>query len=137
MKLDLSCPTCGSDDIMKNGTTRRGKQNHKCRDCGRQFVENPQWKPKDKDTIALVKLLLLEKIPLAGIVRAVGVSASWLLALCQQILSTGRAASRSSAKRKREADGSNRRVVVICGQQREQAMGLARNRCSNQRNHRM
>ncbi|MGB7890768.1 MAG: IS1 family transposase [Microcoleus sp.] len=116
MKLDLSCPTCGSDDIMKNGTTRRGKQNHKCRDCGRQFVENPQWKPKDKDTIALVKLLLLEKIPLAGIVRAVGVSASWLLALCQQILSTGRAASRSSAKRKREADGSNRRVVVICGQ---------------------
>ena len=27
MKLDLSCPTCGSDDIMKNGTTRRGKQN--------------------------------------------------------------------------------------------------------------
>jgi len=51
---------------------------HKCRECGRQFVEDPQWKPKDKDTIALVKLLLLEKISLAGIVRAVGVSASWL-----------------------------------------------------------
>jgi len=116
MKLDLSCPTCSSDDIMKNGRTRRGKQNHKCRECGRQFVEDPQWKPKDKDTITLVKLLLLEKISLAGIVRAVGVSASWLLALCQQILSTGRAASRSSAKRKREADGSNGRVVVICGQ---------------------
>jgi insertion element IS1 protein InsB len=47
MKLDLNCPTCGSDDIMKNGTTRRGKQNHKCRDCGRQFVEDPQWQPKD------------------------------------------------------------------------------------------
>ncbi|WP_445242493.1 IS1 family transposase [Microcoleus vaginatus] len=78
MKLDLSCPTCGSDDIMKNGTTRRGKQNHKCRDCGRQFVEDPQWKPKDKDIIALVNLLLLEKIPLAGIVKTVGVSASWL-----------------------------------------------------------
>ena len=89
---------------------------HKCQECGRQFVEDPQWKPKDKDTITLVKLLLLEKISLAGIVRAVGVSASWLLALGQQILSTGRAASRSSAKRKREADGSNGRVVVICGQ---------------------
>jgi transposase-like protein len=25
MKLDLSCPTCGSDDIIKNGRTRRGK----------------------------------------------------------------------------------------------------------------
>jgi insertion element IS1 protein InsB len=69
MKLDLTCPTCGSNDIIENGTTRRGKQNHKCRDCDRQFVEDPQWKPKDKDTIALVNLLLLEKIPLAGIVR--------------------------------------------------------------------
>ncbi|WP_428843094.1 IS1/IS1595 family N-terminal zinc-binding domain-containing protein, partial [Sphaerothrix gracilis] len=65
----MTCPTCGSHDISKNGTTRRGKQNYKCRDCGRQFVEDPQWKPKDKDTIGLVTLLLLEKIPLAGIAR--------------------------------------------------------------------
>ncbi|MEO0646424.1 MAG: IS1 family transposase, partial [Cyanobacteria bacterium J06650_10] len=34
----MTCPTCGSHDISKNGTTRRGKQNYKCRDCGRQFV---------------------------------------------------------------------------------------------------
>lgn len=27
----LICPSCGSDDGMKNGTTRRGKQNYKCR----------------------------------------------------------------------------------------------------------
>ena len=98
MKLDLSCPTCGSDDIMKNGTTRRGKQNHKCRDCGRQFVEDPQWKPKDKDIIALVNLLLLEKIPLAGIVRTVGVSASWLQNYVNKYDQACRAASRSSAK---------------------------------------
>lgn len=78
MKPYLLCPTCGSDDIMKNGTTRRGKQNYKCRDCGRQFVENPQWKPKDKDTCALIDRLLLEKIPLAGIARVMGVSESWL-----------------------------------------------------------
>jgi transposase-like protein len=41
IKPYLICPTCGSDDVMKNGMTRRGKQNHKCRECGRQFVENP------------------------------------------------------------------------------------------------
>jgi transposase-like protein len=35
---------------MKNGTTRRGKQNYKCRDCGRQFVENPQWKRGSPDS---------------------------------------------------------------------------------------
>ncbi|WP_445302336.1 MULTISPECIES: IS1/IS1595 family N-terminal zinc-binding domain-containing protein [unclassified Microcoleus] len=33
---------------MKNGTTRRGKHNYKCRERGRQFVEDPQWKPKLK-----------------------------------------------------------------------------------------
>ncbi|MEG4404883.1 IS1 family transposase [Microcoleus sp. MON2_D5] len=42
---------------MKNGTTRRGKQNYKCRDCGRQFVENPQWKPIDPDRKAMIDRL--------------------------------------------------------------------------------
>lgn len=78
MKPYLLCPTCSSDDIMKNGTTRRGKQNYKCRDCGRQFVENPQWKPKDKDTYTLIDRLLLERISLAGIARVLQLSESWL-----------------------------------------------------------
>lgn len=65
-------------NISKNGTTRCGKQNYKCRDYGRQFVEDPQWKPKDKDTSAPADVLLLEKIPLAGVARATGVSESWL-----------------------------------------------------------
>jgi transposase-like protein len=78
MSIEMTCPICGSHDISKNGTTRRGKQNYKCRDCNRQFVEDPQWKPKDKDTRAFVDLLLLEKIPLAGIARATDVSDSWL-----------------------------------------------------------
>ena len=53
-------------------------QNYKCRDCNRQFVEDPQWKPKDRDTLSFVNLLLLEKILLAGIARVTGVSDSWL-----------------------------------------------------------
>lgn len=72
------CPTCGSDDTMKNGTTRRGKQNYKCRDCGRQFVEDPKWKPIDPDTKAIIDRLLLEKIPLAGIARVLQLSPDWL-----------------------------------------------------------
>ena len=78
MRVEMTCHTCGSYEISKNGTTRRGKQNYKCRDCNRQFVEDPQRKPKDKDILSLVSLLLLEKIPLAGIDRATGVSDSWL-----------------------------------------------------------
>jgi insertion element IS1 protein InsB len=78
MKPYLLCPNCSSDDIMKNGTTRRGKQNYKCRDCGRQFVENPQWKRIDPDRTAMIDRLLLEKIPLAGIARVMEVSDDWL-----------------------------------------------------------
>ena len=63
---------------MRNGTTRRGKQNYKCRDCGRQFVENPQWKRREPDSTAMIERLLLEKIPLAGIARVLKLSASWL-----------------------------------------------------------
>lgn len=78
MKLYLICPTCGSDDVMKNGMTRRGKQNHKCRDCGRQFVQHPQAQPNGPDRVSKIKLLLLERISLAGIARVMGVSESWL-----------------------------------------------------------
>ena len=82
---EMTCPTCGSHDISKNGTTRRGKQNYKCRDCGRQFVEDPQWKPKDKNTFCFVDLLLLEKLSLAGIARTVGVSESWLQSYVNEV----------------------------------------------------
>ncbi len=78
MTIEMTCPTCGAHDVSKNGTTHRGEQNYKCRDCGRQFVEDPQWQAKPKETKALVKRLLHEKILLAGIARATGVSESWL-----------------------------------------------------------
>jgi len=78
MTIEMTCPTCGSHDISKNGTSHRGKQNYTCRDCGRQFVEDPPWQPKPKETKALVNRLLHETIPLAGIARATRVSQSWL-----------------------------------------------------------
>ena len=41
---------------------RHGKQNYKCRDCGRQFVEDPQWRPISDEIKGIVDRLLLEKI---------------------------------------------------------------------------
>ncbi len=35
----MNCPKCSSNNIRKNGH-RRGKQNHQCQDCGRQFIEH-------------------------------------------------------------------------------------------------
>jgi insertion element IS1 protein InsB len=80
MKQTLHCPNCKSEEISKKGRTRRGKQNHKCRECGRQFVEEPQWQPKDVEKRALMNKLLLERISLAGIARVLNLSESWLQA---------------------------------------------------------
>ncbi len=64
-----ACPSCYSESVSFNGHTRHGKQNHKCRDCGRQFVLNPQWKPLSQEQRELIDRLLLERISLAGIAR--------------------------------------------------------------------
>lgn len=73
-----SCPSCTSKQIIKNGSIHNGKQNHKCKYCGRQFVENPQNKIISQATKELIDKLLLEKLPLAGIARVADVSEPWL-----------------------------------------------------------
>ena len=72
------CPACQSTHTVKNGKIHNGKQNFKCRECGRQFVQDPQNKSIEQATKTLIDKLLLSKIPLAGIARVVGVSESWL-----------------------------------------------------------
>ena len=72
------CPDCGSSNIVKNGKIHNGKQNHRCKDCLRQFVADPQNKTIDEATKTLIDKLLLEKIPLAGIARVAEVSQVWL-----------------------------------------------------------
>jgi len=74
----LHCPSCQSTQIVKNGRIHNGKQNHKCRNCGRQFVEHSQQKRISQETKNLIDKLLLEKIPLADIARVFDVSEPWL-----------------------------------------------------------
>ncbi len=74
----MKCPMCSSLNIIKNGFIHNGKQKHSCKDCGRQFVENPKNKRIAPEIWDLVNRLLLEKISIAGIARVVGVSELWL-----------------------------------------------------------
>lgn len=74
----LPCPSFGSLTVVKNGCIHNGKQNYKCRDCGRQFVEAPQQKRIDPNTKDFINKLLLEKMPLVWIVRVCDVSENWL-----------------------------------------------------------
>ena len=72
------CPHCSSEQVVRNGRIHNGKQNHRCKDCGRQFVQNPQNKVISQETKELINKLLLEKLPLAGIARVAEVSEPWL-----------------------------------------------------------
>jgi transposase-like protein len=73
-----ACPTCASFHTVKNGHIHNGKQRFKCRECGRQFIEQPTKKVIDQTTRDVIDRLLLERISLPGIARVVQVSEQWL-----------------------------------------------------------
>ena len=68
-----ACPQCGSRQYKRNGRIHSGKQNHKCKACGRAFVLIPENHVITEEQQALIERLLLERISLRGICRAVGV----------------------------------------------------------------
>jgi len=75
----MQCPKCASRKISKNGIRDNHKQNYRYNECGRQFVENPSGHYRiSEETRRFVDRFLLEKLSLAGIVRAAKVSESWL-----------------------------------------------------------
>src|SRR5262245_7792264 len=78
------CPRCQSSKSKKNGHIHNGKQNHQCHDCGRQFVQCCEQYLISDDKRALIERLLVERISLRGICRAVGVGLKWLLGFLVQ-----------------------------------------------------
>ncbi|MCP3848960.1 MAG: IS1 family transposase, partial [Gammaproteobacteria bacterium] len=73
------CPECGSKNFKKNGHIHNGKQNHKCKDCERQFVMVVEKKTITEEDKELIDKLLLERISLQGICRVTNISMTWLL----------------------------------------------------------
>ena len=80
---DLRCPQCGLPHAKKNGHTHYRKENYQCLSCGRQFVLDSQW--IDQPTRAVIKKLLLERIPLRGICRVLSISREWLLSFIAEV----------------------------------------------------
>ena len=74
-----ACPQCGSRWYKRNGHIHTGKQNHRCNVCGRAFVLTPENSVVTEEQRRLIERLLLERISLRGICRAVGVGLQWLL----------------------------------------------------------
>lgn len=74
----MQCPKCGSSAVVKNGSIANGKKKFSCKECSRQFVENPERRRITDAEWRIVDRLLLEKISMAGIARAVLISKRWL-----------------------------------------------------------
>jgi insertion element IS1 protein InsB len=74
-----ACPGCGATPFKKNGHLHSGKQHHRCKVCGRQFVDSVEERFIADEQRTLIEHLLRERISLRGICRAVGVSLTWLL----------------------------------------------------------
>jgi hypothetical protein len=77
--MNITCPSCQSDVIRKNGSIHTGKQKYECLVCSRQFVENPQNKIIPDVTRERIRRSLLERVSLEGICRIFDVSMTWLL----------------------------------------------------------
>ncbi len=56
------CPTCHSDQVIKNGSISTGKQKYACKTCGRQFVDDPHWRVISDETNALIAPLTLHAL---------------------------------------------------------------------------
>jgi insertion element IS1 protein InsB len=73
------CPKCGSEKYKKNGHIHNGKQNYRCKECGRQFVIDYEFKDIKDFEKELINKALLERNSLRGICRIFSVSLTWLL----------------------------------------------------------
>jgi insertion element IS1 protein InsB len=78
------CPRCQSPKFKKNGHIHNGKQNHHGHDCGRQFVDGFEQYLIAEAKRTLIERLLLERLSLRGICRAVGVTLKGLLGFLVQ-----------------------------------------------------
>jgi transposase-like protein len=80
--VTVKCRHCGSDNLLRNGLTRNGKQRYHCKDCNRSSRDNPQ--PIGYSEAERLEILRAyeERSSLRGLTRTFGVArntvSSWL-----------------------------------------------------------
>jgi insertion element IS1 protein InsB len=76
--LTQVCRSCGSTDIVKNGTNKCGSQQYQCKTCGVYRVMTPKERHSSW-TKLLVLRLLMERVSLRGIERVAQVGRETIL----------------------------------------------------------
>ena len=80
----MQCPECGSKHICKNGH-RRGKQNHLCVVCGRQFIDQYQPQGYSNDVKWLCLKMYVNGMGIRGIARVTDIAHTTILGWIKQI----------------------------------------------------
>jgi transposase-like protein len=81
----MECPECNSTHIRKNGI-KRGKQNHICVNCRRQFVDSPQTTRGYSETVKRECLnMYVNGMGFRGIERVKGVHHTTLITWVKQV----------------------------------------------------
>ncbi len=72
--VSLLCFHCASEQLVKNGKSRSGKQQYRCHACKRRSTHNAQGKGHSEEFKAQILALYFERPSMRGIQRATGVS---------------------------------------------------------------
>ncbi len=70
----LSCQYCHSQNIVRNGLARNGKQRYLCHNCGRRSRENPGSNAYPEERREEILRAYEERSSLRGLTRTFGVS---------------------------------------------------------------
>lgn len=83
-----TCRTCGSRNIVRNGTNKCGNAQYHCKDCGAYRVLQPQERYSEHEK-AVILSACQERISLRGLQRVFGVHrqtvSRWLVAQAQTL----------------------------------------------------
>ena len=87
--ITYSCHTCGSINIIKNGTNKCGNQQYHCKDCGAYRVLEPQHQRYTEAEKKKAVHAYRERMSLRGIARVFGISrhtvAQWVIDEAQEL----------------------------------------------------
>jgi IS1 family transposase/transposase-like protein len=80
------CPYCLSTNVTRKGMNKKQtKRRYKCKNCFKRYVEDGKEYFMDQEKVELINRLLLERLSLRGISRAVKVSLRWLMSYIKKL----------------------------------------------------
>ena len=81
---EITCPSCASRHVVKNGTTSNRKQKYLCRECRRQFIRDYSYQGCRAEIRALIIPMTLNGSGIRDITRVLRVSINTVLKVIRE-----------------------------------------------------